>query len=74
MCGSSLYWRSTKTPDEIEILTGTLDPTVLQGPIGKSLCQPSGGRLWWKNVIAGVTDGEGVGQRFVEGTGGQKIG
>ncbi|KAI9889949.1 MAG: hypothetical protein M1814_004672 [Vezdaea aestivalis] len=74
-CGSTLYWRTEQAPNEIGILTGTLDPEVLRGPDARALTVPSGGRFWYKEVITGVTDldGPGFGPKYVEGSDGAKI-
>ena len=74
-CGSTLLWRSDSTPEEVEILVGTLDEEVLRVKWGGVLAVAERGHYWAKNAIKGVTDLEGLGRGrfFVEGSEGAEI-
>ena len=81
-CGSTILWRCEKEPEEVGITTGTVDEKWLigektgsDGPhqaregldVGKALCQPVAGHLWFGNAVQGVTDQVTVGKKFLEG-------
>ncbi|KAL7268602.1 hypothetical protein RUND412_008770 [Rhizina undulata] len=70
-CGSGLTWRNEAKEGEIEIFTGTMDEEVLM-PRGlgaaEELGRPSGGQLWCRRFIAGITDGLKEGVKYVEGS------
>ncbi|KAL6718552.1 hypothetical protein ACLMJK_004644 [Lecanora helva] len=63
-CGSTLTWRADSTPDEIEILIGTLDEDVLRGKWGRRLVECEE-HYWASNCVQGVTDREGMGGKGV---------
>ena len=65
-CGSPLTWRDEKEPDELEILTGSVDGDVMAGEMGKVLGKASEGHYWCEMSIEGVTDRE-AGRRFQGG-------
>ncbi|KAF3169978.1 hypothetical protein TWF225_011192 [Orbilia oligospora] len=58
-CGSTLSWRNTKTPAEIDIFSGTLDEDVLiggDGETGRKILMTDR-QFWCDNLVPGVTDG-----------------
>jgi hypothetical protein len=60
-CGSTITWRSTDTPAEIEIFTGTLD-----GDVDALLCEPE--EQWFcGNAVRGVTEPVEGGIRWERG-------
>ena len=76
-CGGTILWRSEVNPEDVGITTGTIDEKLLIGDglhqrrqgleVGKALCEPIGGHLWFANAVQGVTDEVKVGKKYLEG-------
>lgn len=56
------------SPNEVEILSGSLDQGVLASPSAVKLTKPTGGQFWCKRFIEGVTDGISEGTCWLEGS------
>lgn len=63
-----MTWRNVKTPNDIDIFTGTLDEEALLGGDGETakalLTAPA--QFWCENIIKGVSDGTVGGTKFVK--------
>lgn len=81
-CGSIILWRSEAGSEEVGITTGNVDEKPLtgdnegsEGPyqgrlglgVGKALCEPVGGHLWFANAVREVTDEVRIGKESLEG-------
>ncbi len=78
-CGSTLTWQGEelkgegdgKGDGEVEVVAGSVDERWLVGEggkegVGRELCTTTGGNLWCRNEIKGVTDGMVKGRKFEE--------
>ncbi|THU89657.1 hypothetical protein K435DRAFT_865058 [Dendrothele bispora CBS 962.96] len=54
-CGTSLAFKLLEL-DELELMAGTLDEDVLNGPHATELTRPIGAQFFCKRVIEGTTD------------------
>lgn len=61
-CGSSLTWRSTSSPNEIDVFTGSIDRQALDENLLLAVPQE---QYFYANVIEGVTDGVQGGNKWM---------